>query len=142
MPHVVSFTPVSGLIGGVLIGISATLLLWLTGRVAGISGILAGLVTGTDRVWRGAFVLGLVGGGALVQLVAPTAIGSSPAAFPLLAGAGVLTGFGTRLGGGCTSGHGVCGMSRLSVRSIVATLTFMTSGALTVLAVKMLGGTS
>lgn len=142
MPQVVSFTPISGLIGGVLIGLSATLLLWLTGRVAGISGIVAGLLTGTDRAWRGAFVVGLVAGGGFTHILAPAAIGSSPAGLPLLAAAGVLVGFGTRLGGGCTSGHGVCGMSRFSVRSLVATLTFMATGAITVLALRMLGVTS
>jgi uncharacterized membrane protein YedE/YeeE len=142
MPDVVNFTPISGLLGGALIGLSATLLLLLTGRVAGISGIVGGLLTGTDRAWRGAFVVGLMGGGALVQLIWPGAIGASPAALPVLAGAGVLVGFGTRLGGGCTSGHGVCGMSRLSVRSLVATLTFMGVAVLTVLAVRMLGGGS
>lgn len=142
MSQVVSFTPFSALIGGVVIGVAASLLLWLNGRVAGISGILAGVLARGERAWRGAFVFGLVAGGALLGLIAPAAIGTSPASLPLLAGAGVLVGFGTQLGSGCTSGHGVCGLSRLSLRSLVATLSFMAAGAITVFLMRHLGAGS
>jgi len=137
------FTPISSTIGGALIGASA-LLLWLTlGRVAGISGILGGLAgaTAEDRGWRIAFLAGLVGAPLLVALLlgAPQAeIAAGPA---LLVAAGLLVGFGTRLGGGCTSGHGVCGIARLSPRSIVATLVFMATAGVTVFVTRhVIGG--
>jgi len=133
------------LAGGVLIGLSATLLLALHGRVAGISGILGSAISTTvapqERRWRLEFLLGLAGAGALLRLLVPEQFSSSPASSLLVVGlAGALVGFGTRLGSGCTSGHGVCGISRLSLRSMVATLTFIAFGALTVFLVKQLGG--
>jgi len=122
------FTPVSALIGGSLIGLAATLLMLLTGRIAGISGILAGTLTlaGGDKAWRYAFIAGLIVSpliGALIglQLEEPR----MPSSWAVIVVAGLLVGFGSRLGGGCTSGHGVCGIARLSPRSIVATLIFM-----------------
>jgi len=126
------------LLGGALIGLSASLLLLGNGRVAGISGVVGPLLTRLrgDLLWRVLFVAGLVTGGLLVSWVHPTSFGA-PAPVPaarlaLLAAAGLLVGFGARVGNGCTSGHGICGISRGSVRSIAATLTFMATGALTV----------
>ncbi|MET0387742.1 MAG: YeeE/YedE family protein [Polyangiales bacterium] len=131
-----NFTPVSALIGGVLIGLAASLFLLGIGRVAGISGILGGLIApGSERAergWRGAFVLGLLAIGGMAAFVAPDRLGSSPRSWPLLVAAGLLVGIGTRLGSGCTSGHGVCGISRLSPRSIVATITFIATGMIVV----------
>ena len=125
------FTPVSSLLGGAMIG-GAAALLWLTiGRIAGISGILGG-VAQPDRGWRLAFLAGLAGAPCVVMLVpGPPAVGiaASPAMLVL---AGLLVGIGTRLGSGCTSGHGVCGIARLSPRSILATLVFMATAAATV----------
>jgi uncharacterized protein len=123
-----SFTPVSAAIGGALIGLSAVLLMLLSGRIAGISGIFGGLLgPGTgDKGWRIAFVAGLI----LAPLIAG-AIGYAmpspemPASWIMVIAAGLLVGFGTRLGGGCTSGHGICGIARLSARSITATGIFM-----------------
>ena len=137
------FTPISSAIGGVLIGLSAAML-WLgLGRIAGISGIVGALLRpqSGDVAWRIAFVAGLVlapllyrfAGGALPPIVLPDS------AAVVIAGA-LLVGFGTRLGGGCTSGHGVCGMARLSPRSIVATLLFMASGFATVFIARHLIG--
>jgi len=128
------FTPVSSALGGMLIGASA-MLLWLSlGRVAGISGILGGLAgaRAEDRGWRIAFLAGLIGAPLLFARLAgtpPSDIAAGPA---LLVAAGLLVGFGTRLGAGCTSGHGVCGIARLSPRSIVATLVFMATAGATV----------
>lgn len=140
------FTPLPSLAGGILIGLAATGLLAFLGRIAGISGIVGGLLAsvGGDRgeaPWRAAFVAGLVVGGALLATLHPAGfamtIERSTAA---LAAAGFLVGFGSRMGNGCTSGHGVCGIARGSGRSIAATLTFMTTGALTALAVTQLAG--
>jgi uncharacterized membrane protein YedE/YeeE len=136
------FTPYTATIGGMLIGLSASLLLLATGRIAGISGIVAGLLVPVDgRRWRGLFVAGLIGGCLLVRLLGgdaiPVAISASSGQLVL---AGLLVGFGTRLANGCTSGHGVCGMARLSPRSIAATLTFMASGAATVFVMRHLLG--
>ncbi|HVM80570.1 MAG TPA: YeeE/YedE thiosulfate transporter family protein [Stellaceae bacterium] len=124
-----NFTPVSAAIGGILIGLSAALLWLMNGRVAGISGILGGLAQAGpgDRAWRVAFLAGMVAAPLLYAAtrpsgLAPVTIASSPV---LLISAGLLVGFGTRLGGGCTSGHGVCGIARLSIRSLVATAAFM-----------------
>lgn len=122
------FTPVSALIGGALIGLAAALLMLLTGRIAGISGILGGcLVPGAgDRNWRLAFIAGLIAAPVIGALIgAPLPIPQMPASWAVIVGAGLLVGFGTRLGGGCTSGHGVCGIARLSPRSVVATVIFM-----------------
>ncbi len=142
-----NFTPLSALLGGVLIGLGATLLLVANGRVAGISGISGGVLEDNpgDRGWRIAFLVGLaVGGLALLVLRPqsfPTALhGSLPRSAGALAIAGVLVGFGTRLGSGCTSGHGVCGISRGSVRSIAATATFMLTAGLTVFFIRTVFG--
>lgn len=129
--------------GGALIGVAASGLLLLTGRVAGVSGIAAGLLRRPDAetAWRLAFVLGLLAGGVILRIVMPAAFQrpSSPS-FALLAVAGLLVGGGTRLASGCTSGHGVCGLSRRSPRSLVATLTFIASGVVTVLVARHLWG--
>lgn len=132
------------LLGGALIGLSASVLLLVEGRVAGVSGILAGaLDPAEDRGWRGAFLLGLIGCGAVIAWWAPSAIGSTlERPLPVLAAAGLLVGFGTRWSGGCTSGHGVCGLSRGSTRSLVAVLTFMVVGVATATAWRLLGGAS
>lgn len=126
---------VHGLEGGILIGLAVSLMLLWNGRVTGISGILYGLLNPVrgDIAWRFFFVLGLLAGGA-VLLVLQAPVFNFPD-FPSRAGlqiAGVLVGFGTVLGGGCTSGHGVCGISRLSIRSLVATALFMAAGILAV----------
>ena len=127
--------------GGVLIGVASALLFLTHGRIAGISGILGSLLQGTrDRAWRVAFVGGMVAAGIVASFVAPAAVGTSVRALPLLIVAGVLVGYGTRMGGGCTSGHGVCGLSRLSPRSLVATLVFMGAGFATVFVVRHLLG--
>jgi uncharacterized membrane protein YedE/YeeE len=135
------FTPLAGLAGGALIGLAATLLLWVNGRVAGVSSMIAGLVLPVrgDNAWRGVFLGALVAAGALGALLSPASLGSSPASLPVLALSGVLVGIGTRLANGCTSGHGVCGVSRLSPRSLAATATFVAVGMLTVFAVRWLG---
>ncbi len=115
----------SALFGGALIGLSVMLLLLVNGRIAGISGILGGVLSAPDRSWRRFFVAGLLGGGAIAEVVHPTALGPVAASLPTLAVAGALVGVGTRLAHGCTSGHGVCGVSRLSTRSLAATGIFM-----------------
>ena len=123
------------IVGGVLIGLAAAGVLLLIGRIAGISGIVAGLLRPSpgEVSWRFAFVLGLLAGGALLLLVYPSALDvRASASLPLVSLAGLAVGFGTRLGSGCTSGHGVCGIGRFSTRSTLATLTFMVTGALTV----------
>lgn len=129
-----SFTPLASLVGGLLIGTAASLLWVLRGRVAGISGIASGaLVRSGDRGWRIAFVAGLVVAGLIGAAVAPAAFANSEPRSPaVVIGAGLLVGFGTRLGSGCTSGHGICGLARGRARSLAATLTFMAAGALTV----------
>jgi len=136
------FTPYTSLAGGVLIGLAASLLLIGYGRVAGVSGIAGNLLLGKhgDRAWRGAFLLGLLLAGALVAWLMPEAVGTSPRSLASIAAAGLLVGVGTRLGSGCTSGHGVCGLTRLSPRSLVATLAFMLSGVVTVTLLRWLGG--
>ncbi|MCA9650881.1 MAG: YeeE/YedE family protein [Myxococcales bacterium] len=137
------FTPVASTIGGLLIGLASITMLALNGRIAGISGIVGGLIDAPaqDRSWRVTFVLGLLAGGLFAKVLAPQAFGhGAPVDVPWLVVAGLLVGFGTRFGSGCTSGHGVCGISRLSPRSILATLTFMATGAATVFAVRALGG--
>ena len=127
--------------GGVLIGAASLLLMYGTGRIAGISGIVAGLANPVDRNWRASFVAGLLGGGGLMFLIAPQWFANNTGvALPVIAVAGVLVGIGTRLGSGCTSGHGVCGVSRFSGRSIVATLTFIGTGVITVTAIRIFGG--
>jgi uncharacterized membrane protein YedE/YeeE len=128
------FDPVSAAIGGALIGFAAILLMVLTGRIAGISGILGDLVdlAGGDRLWRVAFLAGLI---AAPLLLAAAGHGLRPPAMPgwaVILIAGLLVGFGTRLGSGCTSGHGICGIARLSPRSIAATIVFMVTAVITV----------
>lgn len=122
-----TFTPWQSLIGGLLIGFSTLLLIRWLGKVAGISSIVGQLWSGkpADRTWRLAFVAGLLVSPLLYRLFAPLPAMQIEAGLPVLIVAGLLVGFGTRLGSGCTSGHGVCGLSRLSLRSLVATLTFM-----------------
>ena len=133
-----SFTPWSALIGGAIIGIAAALLALLNGRVAGISGILGGLLgPGTpDFAWRAAFVAGLIVAPIVYALAATLPTITIAAGYPTLIVAGLLVGIGTRYGAGCTSGHGVCGLSRLSPRSLVATLAFMAAGFATVFVVR------
>jgi len=147
-----------GLIGGILIGLSATWLMATLGRIAGISGILGTLVTARpkgDSAWRLAFLLGLISGPALLMLaggglgnvagsgvdVTGEVVGEPAGGVGLMLVAGLLVGLGTGLGSGCTSGHGVCGLSRLSVRSLVATLTFLVAAIATVFVVRhVIGG--
>lgn len=140
-----NFTPVASTIGGMLIGLSAAMLLLFSGRIAGISGIVGGLLTRPPRsevVWRLLFLAGLVVGGVAMALLQPGLFAMEiDRSVWALAAAGLLVGFGTRLGNGCTSGHGVCGISRMSPRSIAATLTFMATGAISVFVVNhLLGG--
>ena len=137
-----SFTPWSALIGGVLVGLAAASFLLLNGRIAGISGILGGLLTPTvgDISWRIAFLAGLIGAPALWALVDQLPPIEINAGYPALILAGLIVGVGTRYGSGCTSGHGVCGLSRLSPRSLVATLSFMFAGFATVFVIRHLLG--
>lgn len=138
------FTPIASTIGGVLIGLSAALVLLFHGRIAGISGIVGGLThpqTG-DVAWRVGFIGGMVLAGSVLAMFVPegfaVTITRSPAAIVV---AGLLVGFGTRLGSGCTSGHGVCGMSRFSPRSFAAAITFMVVGGIMATVVsRVLGG--
>lgn len=132
------FTPGSALAGGVLIGLAAALFLLLNGRIAGISGVLGGLFkpVGGDVAWRVAFVLGLVGSPMVYGLFAVLPTPQIDAGNAALVAAGLLVGVGTRYGSGCTSGHGVCGVSRLSPRSLVATACFMAAGFGTVFVIR------
>ena len=137
------FTPLEAIIGGGLIGLAALLLMWSKGRIAGISGIVAGALSerGEERTWRLSFLLGLFLGAILAAYFSGALVGvRNVASMPVLIVAGLLVGFGTRMGGGCTSGHGVCGISRFSLRSIVATAVFMASGGVTVFIVRHLLG--
>ena len=123
----------SPLSGGLLIGLSSMLLLLTLGRIAGVSGIVWGAITDPDRSWRLQFIVGLIAGTAAIHTFTGKPLPAAADGPILLAvGAGLLVGFGTRLGSGCTSGHGVCGIGRRSVRSIVATLVFMAAGVATV----------
>jgi uncharacterized membrane protein YedE/YeeE len=135
-----SFTPFASLLGGALIGLSAVLLMWGKGRIAGISGIASRLFPPYEDgefVGRLAFVVGLIAAPVLVRVVTGSLPAQTIAAgTPLLVIAGLLTGFGAVWGNGCTSGHGVCGLSRLSVRSLVATITFMATGVATVFVMR------
>lgn len=135
---------VSAIIGGALIGIGAAALMLATGKIAGISGIVSGLLAPKpgDFGWRVALVVGMVAVGTLIAIFWPELHGFGvDRSLVAIAAAGLLVGFGARLGSGCTSGHGVCGLARLGPRSLVATLTFMTSGALAVFVVNhLLGG--
>jgi len=139
-----NFTPISALIGGSLIGLSAVFLMATSGRVAGISGIIGGLFSGnqaeSDRLWRLSFVAGLMTVPLIVILTIPSTniVQFKLTGWPLII-AGIVVGLGTQLGNGCTSGHGVCGTARLSERSIMATVTFMMTGIVTVFTAKYLG---
>ncbi len=121
------------LLGGTMIGAASALLLLTHGRIAGISGVVGGLLPATsrDRGWRVSFLVGLLGSGVVAAWLAPAAIGHAVRSPALVAVAGLLVGIGTRLGNGCTSGHGVCGLSRLSLRSLVAVVAFMFTGGVT-----------
>ncbi|MEM5516257.1 YeeE/YedE family protein [Henriciella sp. AS95] len=138
-----NFTPVSASVGGALIGLSAVILMLTNGRIAGISGVFSGAVFAEpgDKAWRALFVLGLIA----APLVYLAVTGTRPdfqlsAGWPLIIAGGLLVGFGTRLGSGCTSGHGVCGLSRLSPRSMVSVALFMGAGMATVALLKPLVG--
>ena len=130
--------------GGALIGAAASGLLYLNGRIAGISGIFGGLLQprGGDTLWRESFVLGLLAGGLGLAVTHPTAFPAGhPSPLAVVVVAGFLVGVGTKIGNGCTSGHGVCGLARRSLRSLAATVTFMLTGAVTVYLVRhLLGG--
>ncbi|PZQ71693.1 MAG: YeeE/YedE [Variovorax paradoxus] len=132
------FTPWRSLAGGALIGLAAAILIVANGRIAGISGILGGLLrpVRNDWGWRLAFVAGLLAAPAVYALVAPLPVPRIEAGTAVLVIAGLLVGFGTRLGNGCTSGHGVCGLARMSPRSLAATLGFMAAGFATVFVVR------
>jgi uncharacterized membrane protein YedE/YeeE len=137
------FTPGASLLGGMLIGLAAALMLAFKGRIAGISGVLGSFVKADEGWrWRGLFLLGLLLGGFGLLVVAPSVMpGAAIDSLPLLIGAGLLVGFGTRLGGGCTSGHGVCGISRLSTRSLTATVIFMSAAMITTFVMRhVIGG--
>ena len=134
------FTPWASLAGGALIGVAAAMLVLLNGRIAGISGIIGGLLKPAkgDVLWRAAFVLGLVAAPSAYVLFSVLPILQIDAGFGALATAGLLVGVGTRYAGGCTSGHGVCGPSRTSPRSLVATAAFMSFGFVTVFLIRHL----
>ena len=136
------FTPWSSLAGGVLIGLAAAMLLLVSGKIAGISGIAGGLLRPVrgDVGWRIAFLLGLVVAPLAFALIAPLPAVQVEAGYPTLIVAGLLVGFGTRYGAGCTSGHGICGLSRRSPRSLVATAAFMAAGFATVYIIRHLVG--
>ena len=143
MVETTEFTPYISAFGGVLIGLSAVLLMWTVGRIAGISGIVAGaaLEHGDERNWRLVFLLGLFLGGFVGAYFTGALDDVRPVlSTPMLVVAGLVVGIGTSMGSGCTSGHGVCGISRLSMRSIVATLIFMASGFVTVFVLRHLLG--
>lgn len=134
----VHFTPGPAFAGGLLIGLASVLFLYLNGRIAGISGILGGLLAPVrgDIAWRLAFLGGLAAAPLLYGLFQPLPLPRIDASYPALVAAGLLVGLGTRYGSGCTSGHGICGLSRLSPRSLVATGAFMLAGFATVFAVR------
>lgn len=145
MNTITEFTPIASLAGGVLIGLAAVLLMAFHGRIAGMTGILSGLlppVIAPDWGWRAAFVIGMVAAPTAFWLIAgnPAEI-QVDATVAMLVASGAIVGIGVTYGSGCTSGHGVCGMARLSLRSIVATLVFMASTAATVFIVRhVIGG--
>lgn len=136
-----NFTPIASLLGGILIGCAAGAMLLFDGKVAGISGIVAGILRPAlnEAAWRIWFVAGLFGGGILLRVIDPSAYNFTIARSAMaIIVAGLLVGYGTRLGNGCTSGHGVCGVSRLSQRSIVATLIFLATGVMAVFVINHL----
>jgi len=133
------FTPIQSLIGGALLGLGAALLLLLNGRVAGISGIFSGLLLPArgEFAWRALFIAGVMCGGLLVGSLRPELFGNSlPRSNVAVVAAGILVGFGSRLANGCTSGHGLCGVSRRSTRSLAATMTFMATGIATAFLIR------
>jgi hypothetical protein len=134
------FTPWSSLAGGIMIGVAAAMLILVNGRIAGIAGIIGGLLrpASGDMAWRLAFIIGLLVAPAAYLLATEPAPPTIEAGYPMMIAAGLLVGAGTRYGSGCTSGHGVCGLSRLSPRSLVATLMFMAAGFATVFVVRHL----
>jgi hypothetical protein len=134
------FTPWSSLAGGVLIGAAAALLVLLNGRIAGVAGIIGGVLrpAADDMAWRLAFIIGLLVAPAVYPLLTEPVPPTIEVSYPVLLAAGLLVGAGTRYGSGCTSGHGVCGLSRLSPRSLAATLAFMAAGFATVFVVRHL----
>lgn len=133
-----SFTPGNALVGGILIGIATGTLVLFNGRIAGISGIVGGLLAWKpgEVIWRVAFLVGIILAPILYSSFISLPKISIDATYPMLALSGFLVGIGTRYGGGCTSGHGVCGLSRLSLRSLTATLSFMAAGFLTVFLIR------
>jgi uncharacterized membrane protein YedE/YeeE len=135
---VASFNPLSALIGGALIGVATLLLLHLNGRIAGISGIFGSLLTGAvERGWRVAFLAGLIAAPVLLGLVGGNVpVPDMPKNWAVIVGAGLLVGIGTRLAGGCTSGHGICGLASISPRSIAATGIFMVTAIIVVAIVR------
>lgn len=138
-----NFTPVSALIGGVLIGSAAILMLWTNGRIAGISGILGGILfpVKSEVSWRILFVAGLLFASVAYMFFTGATLPISEQVSPVLtAVAGLLVGVGTRMGSGCTSGHGICGIARFSKRSILATIVFMATGIATVFVLRQLLG--
>ncbi|HGL8945890.1 TPA: YeeE/YedE family protein [Legionella pneumophila] len=143
MDYITPFTPYLSAVGGLLIGLSAVLFLWLDGRIAGISGMIHGLCPPEKpfTVWRIAFLFGLAAAG-LFYFVSPVVQFPSRTHYPvlLLLIGGFLVGFGTRMGQGCTSGHGVCGLARFSKRSFIATLLFILSAVITVYLIRHEGG--
>lgn len=136
------FTPIQSALGGALVGLSTFLVLFFQARVAGVSGIAGTLFAPRkgDIGWRVAFITGMVAMGTVVSLLRPELFGQPVVSKATLVVAGLLVGLGTRLANGCTSGHGVCGISRLSRRSIIATATFMGTAALTVLVTNLVKG--
>ncbi|MFT5358358.1 MAG: putative membrane protein YedE/YeeE [Polyangiales bacterium] len=137
------FTPFASLFGGLVIGLATSLVLITHGRIAGISGIAGGILKlqSNDTVWRLLFVSGLVAGGFLYSLMWPSAFAVDiERSVPTLIVAGLLVGVGTQMGNGCTSGHGICGLSRFSTRSLVAVLTFLTTAATAVALMNAFGG--
>ena len=138
--EIINFTPLEALIGGVFIGLASSLLLLFNGRIFGISGIVGGLLNPKqgDNLWRVLAIVGLLLGGLSAHFFLGTPLKVETEPTPLLLLAGLAVGFGTRIGSGCTSGHGVCGISRFSQRSILATVTFMATGILTVFVVEFL----
>ncbi len=143
MGHLASnMAPLAALAGGAVIGLAATGLMLLLGQIAGISGMITGLLTpvAAEWPWRGSFIAGLLSGGLVWALIDPSVFGHIPRPLPLVAVAGLIVGYGVSTGGGCTSGHGVCGISRLSRRSIAATCTFMAFGIATATLWRVLVG--
>ena len=140
MPGLLNFTPIPALFGGTLFGLGASVLILTTGRCAGVSGILDGSLRRLAPAWRLTFLAGLVLGGLVARAIAPDLVPGLQSGAGTLVAAGLAVGFGARMGGGCTSGHGIVGNSRLSPRSLVATVTFMATGILTASLARVLCG--